>query len=262
MNQEHETTSQTPGKSEAAPPPATATIPDNSRFHENDQKSGSQPVHTTQTNSPEPQRLSDRQLHALELILSGESQDYICYRLKIDPKTLYNWKTKNPFFIAELNRRHQELWRETADALRLSVNHAVQVLNRHLNVPGDDMTQLRAARALINLVNSNKLAPANPTRVSDVLDALLRATQPKTPAEPDAPAFSDAQRQTLLDQLMKEDDPAPYPPRKKRAAPTTAPVSGRTEGAQDVPPSQPPASSTPGSPPPHCTPTPATASAP
>ena len=63
------------------------------------------------------------------------------------------------------------------------------------------MTQLRAARFLINLVNAERLRPTDPTTVEGVLDQMLRDATPP-PATPE----HQAQRRALLDRLLADPD--------------------------------------------------------
>ena len=159
--------------------------------------------------TPTPRALTEKHRIAIDMSLAGEDDHAICFRLKIDRSTLYRWRHHNPLFIAESNRRHQEIWSDFAAELRLSVAKAVRALNHQV----DDMNavnQHRAARTLINLVNSPRIAPTHlPTRVDDVLDNFLRAAQPLPDAPPPkdtpAPTFTDAQRQALLDQILEQE---------------------------------------------------------
>ena len=168
-----------------------------------------------QLNTPTPQPSSTRALSqkhrtALDMLVAGKSDSEICLALKIDASTLYRWKHKNPLFIAELNRRHQELWSDIAANLRLAVARAIATIDRQLLSP-DDVESHRAARTLINLANINRLSPMNaPTRVDDVLDTFLRNQQPKptTGSDDHADIFSDAQRQALFEQIIAEEDQA------------------------------------------------------
>jgi hypothetical protein len=76
------------------------------------------------------------------------------------------------------------------------------------------MTQLRAARTLLHLVNSPHLTPTAPTTITGVLDRLLAATASPASAPPPAapttiaaavnPTFTHAQREALLNQLLTE----------------------------------------------------------
>jgi hypothetical protein len=173
--------------------------------------------HPAQLNNPCPERaqqvqgptraLSQKHRTALDMLASGKSDYEICFVLKIDASTLYRWKHNNPLFIAELNRRHQELWSDIAANLRLVVARAIATIDRQL-LSADDVDSHRAARTLLNLVNTDRLSPKNaPTRVDDVLDTFLRNQQPKPAPKSDEQAhnFSDAQRQALLDQIFAEE---------------------------------------------------------
>jgi hypothetical protein len=160
-------------------------------------------------NAPTPRALTDKHRIAIDMALAGEDDYAICFRLKIDRSTLYRWRHHNPLFIAGTNRRHQEIWTDFAADLRLSVAKAVRALDQQVASP-DAVTQHRAARTLIHLVNSERIAPKNiPTRVDDVLDAFLRAAQSPAGEAPSkdvpAPTFTDTQRRALLDHLLTEE---------------------------------------------------------
>jgi hypothetical protein len=165
--------------------------------------------HPPQLITPNPTRaLTQKHRTALDMLVAGKSDYEVCFTLKIDASTLYRWKHNNPLFIAELNRRHQELWTDLAANLRLTVARAISTINSQL-LSADDIDRHRAARTLINLVNTDRLSPKNaPTRLDDVLDAFLRKQQPQAApkSDGDAPAsFTPAQRQALLDQILTEE---------------------------------------------------------
>jgi hypothetical protein len=151
--------------------------------------------------------LTPKQLLALNRLFAGDSEQAICHALQINRRTLYNWKRHNPAFAAEMNRRHAELWTDVAADLRYGVADAVTTLRDHLRRAREPITQLRAARALINLVNAPRLAPTEPTNIVDIIDQLMRAALPR-PKPDGAPTFTDAQRQAFLEQLEAEQDAA------------------------------------------------------
>jgi len=204
-----DTVDSTPISSIASAPTPTP-IPQNSPESSNIKNP---PSKTTQTNT-----LSPKQFSAINYLLIGNDERYICSSLRIDRKTLYNWRNRHPAFMAELNRRENEVWADVAGTLRLGVANAVSTLRNQLLL--DSPTALRAARALIALVNSPRLAPTGPTTVAGVLDSFLRAATPP-PADPNTPTFTDAQRQALLDQLLAED--APQAGAERSAAPDLQP---------------------------------------
>jgi transposase-like protein len=159
------------------------------------------PKNSSQTPPPTPPPpLSLRQQAALARLLAGEPLGDIARALEIDPRTLYRWRRHHPAFTAELTRRQRELWGDLADDLRGAVADGVGTLRGHL-VNHDPMTQLRAARFLVNLVNADRLRPTGATTVDGVLDEMLReSTSP--PATPE----HQAQRRALLDRLLADPD--------------------------------------------------------
>jgi hypothetical protein len=183
-----------PGPPAASPPPPTP-FPENSRQFPIPEKNSAQPPPP-----PPPPPLTPRQQAALARLLAGEPLGDIARALQIDPKTLYNWRRTNPTFVAELTRRQRDLWLDISDDLRTTVAAGVGTLRGHLVNPSP-MTQLRAARLLINLVNAPRLAPTGPTTVEGVLDEMLRDRTPP-PATPEQAA----QRRALLDQFAGDPD--------------------------------------------------------
>jgi hypothetical protein len=79
----------------------------------------------------------------------------------------------------------------------------VAAIRDQLSPATNDASRLRAARALLHLVSVHRIpAAANPTHLSDILDKLLHQRQPTLSA---TSTFTDAQRQSLLTQLLEDD---------------------------------------------------------
>lgn len=95
--------------------------------------------------------------------------------------------------MAELNRRHQEIWTDLAAGLRVNIVSALKTIQFHLH-SANDMTQLRAVRTLFQMAKA----------IQRILNT--GPTDPRATA--DTPTFTDAQRQSLLDQLIDEDTAA------------------------------------------------------
>jgi hypothetical protein len=148
-------------------------------------------------------KLSDKQHRAIDYLLKGQRDDTTCDLLRIHRSTLSRWKHQHPLFIAELNRRQQELWNEVAGDLRLAATSAVTAMRDQLSPGNKDVSRLRAARTLLLLVNVHRIAPgaSNPIHLNDILDKLLYQQQPTAAAS----TFTDAQRQSLLNQLLQDD---------------------------------------------------------
>ncbi|MDB5323411.1 MAG: hypothetical protein JWN40_5042 [Phycisphaerales bacterium] len=152
--------------------------------------------------------LTQKQYDALDFLLDGSNydDDYICTRLRIHRTTLYRWKHQHPLFMTELHRRREQLWNDVAGDLHFAATRAIETLRDQLSHLSDNTTRLRAARTVLQLVRAHRVPPAaaNPTNLNDILDKLLHQQQPTAPNAAGA-TFTDAQRQTLLDRLLKED---------------------------------------------------------
>jgi hypothetical protein len=177
-------------------------------------------ISLTHLNTPDPllalvasapdRPLTQKQYDAVDFLLGPDNYDegYICTRLRIHRSTLSRWKHQHPLFMAELHRRREQLWNDVAGDLHLTATGAIQTIRDQLSHLSDSTTRLRAARTVLHLVRANRIPPAaaNPTNLNDILDKLLRQQQPTPPAA--NATFTDAQRQTLLDQLLKADTAA------------------------------------------------------
>lgn len=107
------------------PTPATPpSIPENSPGFPIPAKIADQ---TAQLHAPayDPSALSPKQHAALNRLFAGDDERFICQTLKIDRKTLYNWKRHHPAFRAELARRNTEVWTDLLGDLRAAVTDAV-----------------------------------------------------------------------------------------------------------------------------------------
>jgi hypothetical protein len=174
--------------------------------------------------APEPRPLTLRQLTAIDLLLAAKTDAEIVKKLKIDRRTLYNWRHKNPLFIAELNRRSHAAWNETAQRLRALVTRALDTLSEQLGGLISDAGRTRAARTLIHLIVNQKLAPTGPTNLNEILDQFLDAAQPPKP-NGSAATYSDTQRTQILHDLLTEsaDIDPPAPEGRENKAPGASP---------------------------------------
>jgi transposase-like protein len=120
-------------------------------------------------------RLSDKQLAAIDLLASGLSDSDIALAIDINRRTLYRWRQHNPLFQAELNRRRQALWQNSADRLRSLLSPALDILEKQLKDPYD-RTAFRAAINVLRLAGTKKIAPpAGPDDEDQILKNLVLA---------------------------------------------------------------------------------------
>lgn len=115
--------------------------------------------------------LSDRQLRAIELMLTGKKMLAIAKELEIRRQTLYAWRTEDAAFIATLNRRRRELWNANRERLRNLVGEALDVLADDL-LNGETKTiRQNAAVHILKCagVYGMPVTPAGPETVKAVL---------------------------------------------------------------------------------------------
>lgn len=79
------------------------------------------------------QSLSIEQLNAVDLLVIGKSDREVAELTGVSRQTVNGWQRKNPRFQAELNRRRNELYGESADRLRGMLAKALDVVERELD---------------------------------------------------------------------------------------------------------------------------------
>jgi len=107
----------------------------------------------------DPPGLNEKQRAALEMIAIGKSFQFVADKLQVDRKTLFNWR-QDDLFQSELRRRHQEIWGDASDRIRMLVDPSIEVLCEHLN-ERYDRNRFRAATAILRLANLKQSTKAN-----------------------------------------------------------------------------------------------------
>ena len=77
--------------------------------------------------------LNDKQLKAIDLIISGKTDPQIAKSLAISRQTICRWRNHHPAFIAELNSRREALLSASADRLRRLTTNAIDVLEEEID---------------------------------------------------------------------------------------------------------------------------------
>jgi DNA-binding CsgD family transcriptional regulator len=88
-------------------------------------------VERMQERSPAP-KLTPEQLNAIDLLIFGKTDKEVAETLGIGRNTISKWY-KNAFFIAELNLRREDLWKDSKLRLKSLVHEAVNVLTNGLH---------------------------------------------------------------------------------------------------------------------------------
>ena len=131
----------------------------------------------TKTTKPDKTRqLSQEQENALEHLLQGKSDAATAEAVGVSRQTVWEWRNRNPVFIAELNRRRFELWDEAQERMKTMANRALDVLETQLGC-GDPKAALAAARFVLQgtkLLGDTDLRVSGPTTPEGVIMVGLR----------------------------------------------------------------------------------------
>lgn len=96
--------------------------------------------------SDKTRQLSIEQENAIDLLLQGKSDREVAEAVGVARQTVTEWRNNNAIFVAELNRRRQEIWGSQTERLRQLVAQAVSVLEQDLQQKQD--LRLRQAAAV------------------------------------------------------------------------------------------------------------------
>ena len=99
--------------------------------------------------------LTEAQRIAIEMLAAGRSVGSIAKKLGINPRTLYNWR-KGELFQRELNRRHAQIWEDSALRLRTLIDPSLEVLAEHLE-DNYDRARFRAAALVLRLPSVGRI---------------------------------------------------------------------------------------------------------
>lgn len=86
-----------------------------------------------ETTKPDKTRqLSIEQQNAIDHLIQGKSDRSTAEAVGVSRQTVWEWRNKDPLFIAELNRQRAELWSEARERLKSLANRALDVLESQL----------------------------------------------------------------------------------------------------------------------------------
>ena len=130
-----------------------------------------------ETTKPDKIRqLSQEQLNAIEHILQGKSDRAVAEAVSVTRQTIWEWRNKDPLFIAELNRQRFELWWDARERLKSLANRALDVVEVQLD-SGDPKASLAAAKYILQgtrLLGDTDLPGSGPMTPEDVILNRLR----------------------------------------------------------------------------------------
>jgi len=114
----------------------------------------------TSQNLPKPptfENLSEKKRAAVELLALGTSYTATAKAVGVDRRTIFEWR-QDELFLSEVQRRHQQLWGEPMERLRMLADPAIEVLAEHLCETWQP-SRFRAATTSLRLVKLSRRAP-------------------------------------------------------------------------------------------------------
>jgi hypothetical protein len=103
-------------------------------------------------------RLNDRQLLAMSMMLAGKPDGEIVKAVGVHRRTLWRWRRYDDDFRSELLRRREALCEEAGDRLRALLAPALDVMEQHL-FDRYDRNRFRAASAVLHVSNLRQSVP-------------------------------------------------------------------------------------------------------
>jgi hypothetical protein len=74
--------------------------------------------------------LSIEQQNAIDLLILGKSDTEVAEAVGVNRSTIWEWRTVHPIFMATLERRRAEVWRQPQERLRSLLSKAVENLGQ------------------------------------------------------------------------------------------------------------------------------------
>ncbi|MEI2761974.1 hypothetical protein [Methanothrix soehngenii] len=113
-------------------------------------------------------RLTPEQLNAIDLLILGKTDREVSELVGVRRETITKWH-KNPFFIAELNVKREELWRDSKLRLKSLAHEAVNILTNGLH-SSDEKIAITAAVHILKTVGlygevKDNFGPTMPEKV-------------------------------------------------------------------------------------------------
>lgn len=121
------------------------------------------------TNSDTIRQLSVEQQNAIDLLITGMTDEEVATQVGVTRQTVNQWRNQNPVFAAELNRRREEAWGVCIDGLRHLQARAVEVLSENLSARDPRLRQQAAVQVLkASGLYGTRLEPNGETEPEDV----------------------------------------------------------------------------------------------
>jgi hypothetical protein len=125
-------------------------------------------VDTDTTACNETHTLTAKQLRAVDLLASGNSEREVAEMVGCDRATLWRWRKRNAAFQGALNARRDELWSTSLDRLRALMPRALAVVETAIEA-GDRQSALALLRLTgIGSVDLSRVGAVDPEVIAEV----------------------------------------------------------------------------------------------
>jgi aminoglycoside phosphotransferase len=128
------------------------------------------------TKPDKTRQLSIEQENAIEHLLQGQSDKAAAEAAGVSRQTVWEWRKRDPLFIAELNRQRFEMWQEARERLKSLANRALDVVELQLD-SDDPKAALAASKYILQgtrLLGETDLPRSGPTTPEGVIMNDLR----------------------------------------------------------------------------------------
>lgn len=115
-------------------------------------------------------KLTTSQENAIDALILGATDAEAGNAAGVTRQTINNWKNHHPEFIAEMNRRRQEIWEASREHLRSLVPKALHVLDAALSSETPNSRLAIRVLELSGLPNES-ISPSGPATTMNVIDA-------------------------------------------------------------------------------------------
>jgi len=96
-------------------------------------------------NTGNTRQINAKQNNAITLILQGSADIEVARAIGVSRQTVNDWRNNNTVFIAELNRRREEIWNSQLEQFRNLAAKALAVLEEDLQADNDRRLRQSAA---------------------------------------------------------------------------------------------------------------------
>ena len=125
------------------------------------------------------QKLSVEQLNAIDLLVTGKTDQEVADLVGVSRSTVTGWRLYNPTFAAELNKRRKEVWGAAGDRLRTLLLKAFDAVESALDA-GDVKAALEFLKvAGVNNIKLDNIGPEEPEEIikaeatNDMLNSVI-----------------------------------------------------------------------------------------